>query len=138
MAENLYEGMFVLESGAFTSDHEGAIKQVTDLIENAGGTVSAHRPWQEGRLAYEIDKHRKAVHYLTCFKMPGDRVKDLNRACQLNDIVLRHLLINQPPSIYNAMVAVLNGEVPEGAADESDAATDEPVEVAALADGDDE
>lgn len=135
MAENLYEGMFVLDSGAFTSDHEGAIKQVTDLIENSGGTVSAHRPWQEGRLAYEIDKHRKAVHYLTCFQMPSDRVKDLNRACQLNDIVLRHMFINQPSSIYNAMVGVLNGEVPEDAVDESD---DDAVAVSVADDDDDD
>ena len=48
---NYYEGMFLLDSADFASDPDGMTKMLTDLIERVGGTISAHRPWQDGRLA---------------------------------------------------------------------------------------
>lgn len=110
MAENLYEGMFLLESGRFAADPDGMSKSITGMIEKAGGTLVAHRPWQDGRLAYPINGQRKGLHYLAYFRMPGTGLKDLNRACRLNDQVLRHLIINQPQTLFDAMVAALSGD----------------------------
>lgn len=110
MSENLYEGMFLVESGRFASDPEGTAQNITGMIEKAGGTLVAHRPWQDGRLAYPINGHRKGLHYLAYFRMPGTGLKDLNRACRLNDTILRHIVINQPQTLFDAMVAALSGE----------------------------
>jgi len=85
--------MFLLESGRFAADPDGMSKSITGMIEKAGGTLVAHRPWQDGRLAYPINGQRKGLHYLAYFRMPGTGLKDLNRACRLNDQVLRHLII---------------------------------------------
>ena len=110
MPEKLYEGMFLLESGRFAADPEGTAKNITGMIEKAGGTLVAHRPWQDGRLAYSILGQRKGLHYLAYFRMPGPGLKDLTRACKLNDLVLRHLIINQPQVLFDAMVSALSGE----------------------------
>ncbi len=106
-AEKLYEGMFLLESGKFASDPEGATQRILDILEKAGATVVAHRPWQDGRLAYEIEKQRKGLHYLVCFRMPGHGVPEITRSCKLSEFVLRHLVIKHPQSLFDAMVSTL-------------------------------
>jgi small subunit ribosomal protein S6 len=106
----LYEGMFLLDSGRFATDSKAATDQITGMIEKCGGTLVAHRPWQDGRLAYAIKGHRKGLHYLTYFKMHGDGIRDLNRACKLSDLVLRHVVIQHPPAMFEAMVQAISGE----------------------------
>lgn len=119
MAENLYEGMFLLDSGQFASDPEGMAKIVTDTIEKAGGTLAEHRPWQDGKLAYEIAGRRKGLHYLTYFRMDPSAVTTLNRSVSLTDKILRHLVIQQPQTLFDAMVAALGGDGEEEAAEEN-------------------
>src|SRR5579863_7458772 len=109
-AEKLYESMFLLDSGRFAADSKGVSDQIVGLIEKCGGTLVAHRPWQDGRLAYPIRGHRKGLYYLAYFKMPGNGIRDLNRACKLNDLVLRHVVVEQPQVLFDAMVQALSGE----------------------------
>ena len=42
--------------------------------------------------------------------MPGEGIRDLNRACKLNDLVLRHVVINHPQILFDAMVQAISGE----------------------------
>ena len=109
-SEKLYEGMFLLDSGRFATDSKGAADQITGMIEKCGGTIVAHRPWQDGRLAYAVKGHRKGLHYLVYFKMPGEGIRDLTRACKLNDLVLRHVVIKHPQVMFDAMVQAISGE----------------------------
>lgn len=109
-SEKLYEGMFLLDSGRFATDTKGSADQILGMLQKCGGTIVAHRPWQDGRLAYPIKGHRKALHYLVYFKMPGDGIRDLNRACRLNDLVLRHVVVHHPPVLFEAMVQAISGE----------------------------
>jgi small subunit ribosomal protein S6 len=108
--EKLYEGMFLLDSGRFATDAKGSSDQILAMIQKCGGTIVAHRPWQDGRLAYAIKGHRKGLHYLVYYKMPGEGVRDLNRACKLNDLVLRHVVVQHPQVLFDAMVQAISGE----------------------------
>ncbi len=108
--EKMYEGMFLLDSGRFATDSKAASDQIVGMIKKCGGEVVSHRPWQDGRLAYAIKGHRKGLHYLAYFKMPGEGVRDLNRACKLNDLVLRHVVVEHPKILFDAMVQALSGE----------------------------
>jgi small subunit ribosomal protein S6 len=110
VVEKLYEGMFLLDSGRFATDAKGSADQILAMIQKFGGSIVAHRPWQDGRLAYPMKGHRKGLHYLIYFKMPGSGVKDLKRACSLNDLVLRHVLVNHPQGLFDAMVQAISGE----------------------------
>ena len=103
-----YEGMFLLDSGKFAADHEGTIAHVMEILEKAGAEIVAHRPWQDGKLAYEIEGHMKGLHYLVYFKMPGKGMDLVTRACHLSDIVIRQLVINQPQTLFDAMVAAID------------------------------
>jgi small subunit ribosomal protein S6 len=105
--------MFVLDSAKFATDPDGVSQQVIGILEKAGGTVDTHRPWQDGRLAYPIEGHRKALHYLAYFRMDGQGLTDVTRACKLNDLILRHMVIKHPRQLYDVMVQALVQDEPE-------------------------
>lgn len=107
--ENLYEGMFLVDSSQFANDPDGTTEAIMAILERAGATVVAHRPWQDGKLAYEIEGRRKGLHYLVCFRMPGAGMDVITRQSHLSEVVLRQLVIKHPPELFDAMVAVLTG-----------------------------
>ena len=119
--ENLYEGMFLVDSSQFANDPDGVTEAIMAILERAGATVVAHRPWQDGKLAYEIEGRRKGLHYLVCFKMPGSGMDIVTRQCHLSDIVVRQLVIKHSQELFDAMVAVLTG-APEAEAEAAEAA----------------
>ena len=112
MADYLYEGMFLLDSAQFAADHEGTVKRVLDILEGAGAQIDAHRPWQDGRLAYEIEGHKKGLHYLVLFRLDGAAMAGVTRQCRLSDSVIRQVILKHPGVLYDAMVEALNGHEP--------------------------
>ena len=107
--EHLYEGMFLVDSGKFAMDPDGVTNDILAILKRAGATVVAHRPWQDGKLAYEINGMKKGLHYIVCFTMPGSGMKTLIRQCQLSETVVRQMVINHPQSIFDATVASISG-----------------------------
>ena len=98
------------------------------ILDRAGATVVAHRPWQDGKLAYEIEGRRKGLHYLVCFKMPGAGMEVVTRQCHLSDVVIRQLVIKHSQELFDAMVGVLTGSAEEEAAAEGEAVAPEPTQ----------
>lgn len=114
VSEHLYEGMFLVDSARFASEPEETTAEILKVLERAGATIVAHRPWQDGKLAYEIQGRRKGLHYIVCFRMPGSGMDVVTRQVRLSEIVLRHIVINHPPELFNAMVQAITGETGEG------------------------
>lgn len=126
MKTNYYEGMFLLDSADYASDPDGMAESLTGLIERLGGTVAAHRPWQDGRLAYEIEGRRKGLHYLLMFTLDTSKMAEVNRACRLNEKVLRTLFISHPKILFDATVAAINPD-----AEPAEATEEAPTEAVA-------
>jgi small subunit ribosomal protein S6 len=124
--ENLYEGMFLVNSAKFANDPDGTSGAILAILERAGATVVAQRPWQDGKLAYEVSGHRKGLHYLVCFRMPGAGMEVVKRQCHLSDVVIRHLVIKHTPQLFNAMVDALTGD--SSASEESAESSGAPAE----------
>lgn len=103
----LYEGMFLLDSNRFAADSEGVTREVLGILERAGARVVVSRPWQEGKLAYAVEGHRKGLYFLAYFQMPGSGVGEINRLCRISDVVLRQMLIRHPQTLFDAMVEAL-------------------------------
>ena len=110
MAINHYEGMFILDSGRFGANPEAAAAEVTGIIEKVGGTVSTHRPWQDSKLAYPINGHRKGLYYLAFFTAESRAVNEITGIVKLNDNVLRHLILSHDKGLYDQMVEMVGGE----------------------------
>jgi small subunit ribosomal protein S6 len=133
---NLYEGMFLVDTNKFANDPKNITDSILGTLEKVGAEVVTHRPWQDGKLAYQIGRYRKGLHYLVYFKMPPSAGEALTRACRLNDLIIRQLIITHPETLFNAMVSALtpdDAEAPEEAPAEAPAATPEQAKAPAEA-----
>jgi small subunit ribosomal protein S6 len=94
MSENRvynYEAMFVV-SQAVAVDFQGVVDHVKEVIGKNGGTLIAMKKWDERRFAYEIDKQKRGLYILTYFSAPGSAMQAINRAADLSEKILRHLI----------------------------------------------
>lgn len=122
--EHLYEGMFLVDSNQYANDPDAVVAAIMDIMTRAGATVVAHRPWQDGKLAYEIDGHRKGLHYIVCFRMPGAGMDVVTRQCHLSEVIIRQLVIRHTEELFNAMVEAISGSPADGDADDSGESAD--------------
>lgn len=112
MAENVYECMFIFNANAYARNPAGAANAVEEMVKSVGGEMLASRLWNEQKLAYPIKGNRKGAYWLTYFRLETSKMVKFNRACQLNDSILRHLAIKLDPRLVDPMVAVAKGETP--------------------------
>ena len=104
MADNVYEGMFILDSTKYGREPEAVSSQISKMIEAAGGEVLVSRLWEERRLAYPIEGQRKGTYWLSYFRVEGKEIAGLERQCQLSESILRVLFLKVDPRIVEALV----------------------------------
>jgi small subunit ribosomal protein S6 len=104
-----YEGMFLVDSGKFATDPDAVINDILGVLKKAGAEIVAHRPWQDGKLAYEIGGMKKGLHYIVLFTMPTSGMKTLVRQSQLSETIVRQMTIKHPQRIFEATVAAVTG-----------------------------
>lgn len=122
---NVYEGMFILDPSKYSRDPAATSQQIADMIMQNGGTVLASRLWDERKLAYPINGHKKGIYWLTYFKMPGDGITPLERQCEITDDVIRKLILKVDPRIADALVQhALAGDTSKRAGSPAAAATE--------------
>lgn len=122
MSANVYEGLFILDSGAYASDATGTSGLVEAIIKKHDGELLASRLWDEKKLAYPIAGHRKGTYWLTYFRAAGDSVGKMERELQITDQVLRSMIVKLDGRIVDALVSHARGESVE--APEEDKATE--------------
>jgi small subunit ribosomal protein S6 len=105
LAANVYEAMFILDTNRYGRDPAGVSGQIPALIQQLGGEVLANRLWEERRLAYPINGHRKGTYWLTYFKLDAAQMVQVRRQCQLNENIIRSLFLQVEPRIVDALVA---------------------------------
>jgi len=87
-----YEGMFMVQSGI---DFHSASEPVNTVLERSQAEVLSIQPWEERRLAYEVKGHKRGLYILTYFRMDPARLTDLHRDCELNEGVLRMMVLRR-------------------------------------------
>ena len=105
MASANYECLFLFDSNHYARDPGGVAAAVQDMITNAGGQILVSRLWAEQRLAFPIKGHNKGTYWLVMFKLDTLKLKELNRACQLNESLLRFLFTRLDARLVDALVA---------------------------------
>lgn len=104
MTENVYEGLFILNSDLYARNPDEVSGQIATFIESMGGEVLLSRLWEERRLAYPIKGHKRGTYWLTYFKLDAQRVSELTRQCQITDSILRFLFLKVDPRIVETVV----------------------------------
>lgn len=104
MPVNTYEGMFLLDSAKVAVSWDEAVQHVHDILGKHNAEVVASRQWDERRLAYAVDGHKKGTYLLTYFKAEGAELKEIVADCHLSDLVLRELILKVHPKLVALLV----------------------------------
>src|SRR5262245_10124780 len=101
---NTYEGMFLLDSTKAATAWEDTVKHVHDILTKHHSEIVASRQWDERRLAYPIEGHKKGTYLLTYFKTSGESLKEIVADCHLSDLILRELILKVHPKLEEHLV----------------------------------
>lgn len=101
---NVYEGMFILDSTKYARDPETVTSQLNELVAEFGGTVLVSQLWDERKLAYPIKGQKKGAYWLIYFRMDGGNLVAFERQCELNENLLRRLILKIDPRLAEPLV----------------------------------
>lgn len=87
-----YEGLFLL-SQAEGANLGAASEHISHLLTRRGATLIAMKKWDERRLAYEINKQRRGTYILTYFSAPTAALQEIERDCNLSEVIMRQIII---------------------------------------------
>ena len=88
-----YEAMFLFSQGA-ASDLPRTIAHLKDILVDRGQVeIIALKKWDERRLAYPIDNQKRGLYILVYFRANPLKLAEIERQCNLSEIVMRQLVI---------------------------------------------
>lgn len=134
MAQNYYEGLYILDSNKYARDPDGVVRQITDVLTEFGAEILVSRIWEERRLAYPIKKQRRGTYWLIYFKAESTKMGEIRRRLQLAPDILRFMHIKIDPRIIDVLVEHARGgqvavrTVNEAELDIADETADDEVE----------
>ena len=88
-----YECMFLIDNDAVRSGWQTAKKTVADVVTKYGGSVTTARRWDERRLAYPINRRRRATFLLSFCDLPTDSIPSIRRDLDISEVVMRHQIL---------------------------------------------
>ena len=128
--------MHILDSNRYARDPSGVQESIDGIVTKFDGEILVSRLWNEQKLAYPVNGHRKGTYWLTYIRIEGNRLVELERAFKLNDNVLRSLTLKLDSRLVDPMVAhalgtktsVAANEPSEQTTSESEETTEEVLE----------
>ena len=104
MPVNTYEAMFLLDSSKVAVSWEESERHVHSILTKHQSEIVASRQWDERRLAYPVDGHKKGTYLLAYFRVDGSKLHDIVADCRLSDVVLRELVLKVHPKLVDHLV----------------------------------
>jgi small subunit ribosomal protein S6 len=89
----LYETTFIVNASLDDTQVDAVIGRVQDVIIKNGGTANALNKWGRKRLAYSINKKTNGFYVNVEFTAPAPLLASLERAFQLDEMILRFLTL---------------------------------------------
>ena len=124
---NRYEMIYIIDADLEEAARKELIEKVSALITNNGGEIEkVDETWGKRRLAYAIDYKTEGWYVLVNFKAPVELPRELERNLQINENVLRYLVIKLVAPVEEAPAA----EEAAPAAEAAPVAEEAPAEAA--------
>lgn len=94
MAE--YEAMLVVQPNLNDERKKELFDSLNDAVTKNGAEIISSNVWSEKRrLSYPIKKFQEGIYYLITFKANPDSILKLKQAYQLNENIIRMLIIRK-------------------------------------------
>lgn len=89
-----YELMFIVRPDVDEETVKATRERVQAIVAEQGGELTSTDELGKRRLAYMIDKYREGLYSLYTFQGTAQVVNELDRVININDNILRHLIVN--------------------------------------------
>ena len=107
----LYETMIALDATKMSTEADATKTQIHATFERYGAEILVARPWDEnGKLAYPINKQKKAYFYIVYYKMLSTNQAELERDFRINESVVRQLTSHIDPKWADTMMDIARNE----------------------------
>ncbi len=119
-----YELTLVVDTQLAEGSVDETVKRYESLLGERGAIMVNIDRWGTRKLAYEIQKRQQGDYTLFQFQAEPSAIAEIDRACRLDESILRHLVIlaeNGFQSLVQADVAIAEEEE----ADDIDEASEE-------------
>ena len=91
---NRYEMIYIIDADLEETARKELIEKVSALITANGGEIEkVDETWGKRRLAYAIDYKTEGWYVLVTFQAPAELPRELERNLQINENVLRYLVV---------------------------------------------
>ena len=91
---NRYEMIYIIDTGLEEAARKELIEKVSGLITANGGEIEkVDETWGKRRLAYAIDYKTEGWYVIVTFQAPAELPRELERNLQINEDVLRYLVV---------------------------------------------
>jgi small subunit ribosomal protein S6 len=127
---NLYEKLFILETGLDEKAKEEQVSKVEGVISENGGEVLKTTNLGVRKLAYPIKKQEKGDYILLIFNAPPAAIAKLERFCRLAEPILKFMIIKIEKKKH---IAAVLSSINTAEATETPAAATEAAETPAAA-----
>ena len=109
MAQKVYENMVILDSNKYAQDPNGLAGLIPGLIGKCGGEVLVSRLWNEQKLAYPIEGHKKGTYWLTYFRLDSQKLSELTREIRISENIVRSMTLWVEPRLVDALIEHAKG-----------------------------
>jgi small subunit ribosomal protein S6 len=96
--------MFLLDSTKVALNWDDAVRHVHDILGKHSSEIVASRQWDERRLSYSVEGHKKGTYLLTYFKTEGANIDEIVADCHLSELILRELVLKVHPKLVDHLV----------------------------------
>ena len=91
---NRYELTYIIDTALEDTARKELVEKYAELIRTNGGEIEkVDETWGKRRLAYAINDMWEGWYVLVTFKAPGEVPKEIERNLEINDKILRYLII---------------------------------------------
>jgi small subunit ribosomal protein S6 len=88
-----YETVVVIDPSIGDQEVEQQIEKLTQLVAQDEGQVTEVQRWGRRKIAYEIRGKGEGYFAMLRFTAKPAQIPALERACRLNESILRHLVL---------------------------------------------
>lgn len=111
MAIVLYETLYAFDSTRMSAEGDAIRLALRNNLEKYGAQIVVERPWDEnGKLAYPINKQKKAYFYIVYYKMESTKQLELEGDLRLNENLIRHMTIHVDPKWAETVMDTAKGD----------------------------
>jgi small subunit ribosomal protein S6 len=89
----LYETLFLLAAGRTGSEWEDAESGLTELLGRHGVTVRQSTRYEERKLAYPVEGHRRGTYLLSYLEADPASLEEIQNDLNLSEVVLRSMFV---------------------------------------------